>query len=404
MFERPRIPRRLVAVCVSVVLAAVSVGTLGGHPVGPPLASLDPLAPASAFAATPSLVPEIITPDDGSTVTDDQQDRYGRLLESVSPTRREELEELIAEISDLDRQLEIAAEEYNYANGRLRTVNKDIAQAEIDYEAISEAYATQSDIVGSRMRAFYKQGLPPEIALLFSSSSLTDFFEVAQYVVESGGRDAELLARLKQEKDQLEDTITSLRRDRNEAESLQFELKARKIEVEYRVKQRQASLEKKNPTLMALLRQAEQAAAQDESAIYYQLVSGGIKNVLVERGSPVETALAYRGIPYVWGGETKRGMDCSGLVLFVFRQHGISLPHHSATQAKLGTKVTGELEPGDVVFFGSPVHHVGIYIGGGYYIHAPRTGDVVRIAKLSGRRDLSAVRRFDWQVRTEPIR
>lgn len=394
MFERPQTLVRFVAAGTAALLVAGSIA----------LPAVLTITPEVARAATPSLVPEILNPDDGNTVGGGEQDRYERLLESVSPTTRSELEALIAEIDELDRQLEIAAEEYNYANGRLKTVNKDIAQAEIDYRAISQAYSAQSEIVGSRMRAIYVQGVPPELALLLGAESLTDLFNVADFVVESGGRDAELLARLKQEKMQLEETLTSLHRDKNEAESLQFELKARKIEVGYRVKQRQAALERKNPSLMALLRQSEQAADQDESAVYFQLVSGGLKNVNVETGSPVQTALAYRGIPYVWGGASKSGMDCSGLVLYVFAQHGITLPHHSATQAKLGTAVTGELQPGDVVFFGSPVHHVGIYVGGGYYIHAPRTGDVVRIAKLSGRKDLTAVRRFDWQVRTKPIR
>lgn len=395
MFARPQTRVRLVVAGLTAVLLVVGSIVL-------PLS--EGIQPMVAHAATPSLTPEILDPDDGSTVADGDQGRYERLLASVSPTTRRQLEELIAEIERLDRELEVAAEEYNYANGRLKTVKKDIAQAEVDYRAISQAYATQSEIVGSRMSAMYRQGVPPELALLLGASSFSDLYQVAGYVIESGGRDAELLARLKQEKQQLERTLTSLHRDKNEAESLEFELKARKIEVGYRVKQRQAALEKKSSTLMALLRQTEQAANQDEAAVYFQLVSGGLKNVGVETGSPVETALAYRGIPYVWGGASKSGMDCSGLVLYVFAQHGINLPHHSATQAKLGTAVTGEIQPGDVVFFGSPVHHVGIYVGGGYYIHAPRTGDVVRIAKLSGRRDLTAVRRYDWQVRTAPIR
>jgi len=59
------------------------------------------------------------------------------------------------------------------------------------------------------------------------------------------------------------------------------------------------------------------------------------------------------------------------------------------------------LIPGDVVFFGSPIHHVGIYMGGGYYIHAPRTGDFVKISKLADRSDFAGARRYDWQLRTD---
>jgi len=115
----------------------------------------------------------------------------------------------------------------------------------------------------------------------------------------------------------------------------------------------------------------------------------------------VETALAYHGIPYLWGGELPSGFDCSGLMLYVFRQHGVTLPHYSGSQFQLGEKVAvTDLQPGDAVFFGSPIHHVGMYLGGGYYLHAPRTGDFVKISKLADRNDYAGARRYAWTTRT----
>ncbi len=74
--------------------------------------------------------------------------------------------------------------------------------------------------------------------------------------------------------------------------------------------------------------------------------------------------------------------------MWAYRQVGISLPHYAAAQINRGRRVSrSELRPGDLVFFGSPIHHVGMYVGGGDYIHAPRTGDVVKISSLSGRGD-----------------
>jgi cell wall-associated NlpC family hydrolase len=94
-------------------------------------------------------------------------------------------------------------------------------------------------------------------------------------------------------------------------------------------------------------------------------------------------ALRYLGVPYLWGGESPKGFDCSGLVAYVYAQLGISLPHYAAAQYQLGVAVPrDQLQPGDLVFFDA-LDHVGIYIGGGQFVHAPHTGDVVKITSLA---------------------
>jgi cell wall-associated NlpC family hydrolase len=94
-------------------------------------------------------------------------------------------------------------------------------------------------------------------------------------------------------------------------------------------------------------------------------------------------ALRYLGVPYQWGGSTPAGFDCSGLVMYVFAQLGISLPHFAAAQYGFGSPVArDQLQPGDLVFFEN-LNHVGIYIGGGQVVHAPTTGDVVKISNIA---------------------
>ena len=91
----------------------------------------------------------------------------------------------------------------------------------------------------------------------------------------------------------------------------------------------------------------------------------------------------YLGTPYVWAGSSPSGFDCSGFVMYVFAKAGVSLPHSSRMQYGYGRAVSrSALEPGDLVFFYNPIHHVAIYIGGGQMIHAAGTGKDVRISSV----------------------
>ena len=100
-------------------------------------------------------------------------------------------------------------------------------------------------------------------------------------------------------------------------------------------------------------------------------------------GGVVGIALGELGTPYVWGGASPGGFDCSGLVMWAFAQVGVSLPHSTYALYAMGVPVSSDqLQPGDLVFFDG-VGHVGIYIGGGQFVHAPHTGDVVKVSSLS---------------------
>jgi cell wall-associated NlpC family hydrolase len=99
-------------------------------------------------------------------------------------------------------------------------------------------------------------------------------------------------------------------------------------------------------------------------------------------GGVVGVAMSQLGTPYVWAGSSPGGFDCSGLVMWAFAQVGVSLPHSSYAQYSAGVAVSkDQLEPGDLVFFDG-LGHVGIYIGGGQFVHAPHTGDVVKVSSL----------------------
>jgi cell wall-associated NlpC family hydrolase len=109
----------------------------------------------------------------------------------------------------------------------------------------------------------------------------------------------------------------------------------------------------------------------------------------------IDAAMAQRGKPYVWAAGGPGSFDCSGLTQYAFKAAGISLPHSSRLQSQMGQAVSrAELQPGDLVFFYSPVSHVGIYIGGGQMVHAPTSGDVVKVAPIDAMGGYAGARRI----------
>jgi len=113
----------------------------------------------------------------------------------------------------------------------------------------------------------------------------------------------------------------------------------------------------------------------------------------------INVARRYLGVSYLWAGMSGYGIDCSGLTYLAYRAAGVTLPRDAADQARIGQPVARKhLQPGDLVFFGrgarTNIHHVGIYIGRGLVLHAPHTGDRVRITPLAGWSDYWGARRI----------
>lgn len=109
----------------------------------------------------------------------------------------------------------------------------------------------------------------------------------------------------------------------------------------------------------------------------------------------VEIAKQYIGVPYVWGGTDPSGFDCSGLMQYVYKQLDISISRTTSTQINDGRAVSrDELALGDLILFGHPVHHVGMYVGDGNFIEAPYSGERVKITPLSNRDDYNCARRI----------
>uniref|UniRef100_UPI00355C9ED1 Hub-Hydrolase (CD1368) n=1 Tax=Clostridioides difficile TaxID=1496 RepID=UPI00355C9ED1 len=124
------------------------------------------------------------------------------------------------------------------------------------------------------------------------------------------------------------------------------------------------------------------------------IIGGYSGNVSDKAKIVISEAKKHLGKPYKWGGNGPSSFDCSGLMVYCFKKVNVSLPRTSNQQSKKGKKVEQKnLQAGDLVFFHNPVSHVGLYIGNGEFLHAPQKGDVVKISKLSSRRDFNTARR-----------
>lgn len=126
--------------------------------------------------------------------------------------------------------------------------------------------------------------------------------------------------------------------------------------------------------------------------------SGGLGGLSDKQNKLINVARTKLGKPYKWGATGPNTFDCSGLTQWCHKQIGIKIPRVARDQGVKGTSVSkGSQKPGDLVFFKkgkNPIHHVGIYVGNGEYLHSPQTGDVVKISKLSSRKDFYSVRRY----------
>ena len=225
----------------------------------------------------------------------------------------------------------------------------------------------------SRIVAMYENGNSSMLVTILEAGSFVDMLQQAENVQAIHAYDRRQLQEYVDTKTKIENLKTSLEDDMEYLESRQKKLDKSKKELDSTISQ----LEGKVNDLDRRIQNAASAAVKQPNDYVYVPPTGTGGGAAI-----VAAAMRYKGVPYVWGGASASGVDCSGLVLLAHRAIGVNLAHYSGSQGSGGKAVSrAQAQPGDVVCYSG---HVGIYIGNNQMIHAPQTGDVVRIVTVYG--------------------
>jgi cell wall-associated NlpC family hydrolase len=306
------------------------------------------------------------------------------------------------QVAALHRQAEQAAERYNDVRLHQARVTVRLTQVTHRLEKAQRELTALRGTMGQIAAASYKAGGADLTMQLLLSEEPESFIEGATALDQLNRRQAESLRRIAVARQRLAQDRLAVQQQRDQADRLQSELREQKTAVEARLTRADALLATltaaERARLAAATRASVSAAKAERRTVSRASRSSRPARSRTGTGSQpsyqgpasgraavaVRTAYAQLGDPYRWGASGPSSFDCSGLTSFAWRAAGVSLPHSSSAQYSSGRRVArSDLRPGDLVFFYSPISHVGIYVGGGRMIDAPYPGMSVKVTSIS---------------------
>jgi len=323
-------------------------------------------------------------------------------------SKRAEAQRAMDQINQMDMQLEQVGNRWQGAFYHLQQTTGKLNSTRVTLGMARKSLGTARHALARRVISVYmEQGDASDstVAILFQATSLQDMIDRVEAAQRISDHDAQVVKQVTVFGKRVAAQAAALEKIQARQKVLLSQVTAEKNALEAKKAERQAYVKKVKHEIASLLaeqqRQAEIAAARARQTIatyhtnpVYTRPSGPVPSSSVGT-TVVQAAMTRLGSPYVWGAAGPDYFDCSGLVVWAFAQVNISLPHYSYDLMAGGVPVSyDELEPGDLVFFYGG-GHVGIYIGGGQFIHAPHTGTVVQVSSLGGYGGgLTAARRY----------
>ncbi|MCB2300701.1 C40 family peptidase [Clostridium tagluense] len=311
---------------------------------------------------------------------------------------------LESKVQMMDNQIEKIMSKINSNENNITNIQEHIKQTEINIAKAEADIKAEQILFDKRMRAMYMNGTSSYIDVILSSNGVEDLISRVEDLKTIITFDQNVISDLETKKVAINLKKVELDTENTKLIALRVDNK-KKLDTLTKQKSEQTVLvaqlnaqENKYKAQLATDQAVEaRQATQARQAAADKIVNAALSavnpapSVTPSRGGAAfssNSLLAYAsnflGVNYVWGGTSPSGFDCSGFTQYVFAHFGVDIPRVSEDQQNVGTLISRDnLQPGDLVFFGSPAHHVGIYVGNGDMINAPHSGAVIRIQALN---------------------
>ena len=307
-------------------------------------------------------------------------------------SKETEAQAVMAQIQELDSNLELVVDAYNNAQVELDAIKAEQKVNAKRLDVAKSNLGAARSTLEARLVELYKNGSPDLVEILLGSSSLDEILDGIDTASRVSEQDAQILDEVRKFRTEIKARESALAKARKKQEEVVAARAAHQAEIESALAQRQQLLSSIKDQIAELEAAERERQARIDAAAQARVNAAPAPATTdsptgapsSQYGGVVGIAMQYLGTPYVWGGSSPSGFDCSGFTMYVFSRVGVSIPRTVSTQYGAGVAVSrSELQPGDLVFFNG-LGHVGIYVGGNQFIHSPHTGDVVKISAMTG--------------------